>query len=412
MKVLNINKFYYYKGGSETYFFSLSELLEQNGIEVIPFSLKDKKNIETKYDRFFLNPIDYTNPSFKQKIVYAGKIIYSWEARRKLTELLSHVKPDIAHLHIFQHQISPSILSVLKNQSIPVVYTAHDLKVLCPNYKMLSKKVVCEKCKNHKYINCFLNKCVKESKLGSLVNTIEMYVHHWLQSYEKYVDVIITPSRFFQQKFIEYGFSPQKVRYVPNFLDTQKFKPQYTYKNYFIFMGRLSEEKGILTLLEAMKFVRKSKLIIVGIGPLEEQVKREIKNRFLDNVESVGFKTGAELEEIAQYCQFLVMPSLCYENSPYSVLEANAYGKPVIGANIGGIPELIDDKKSGLLFKPGDADDLAEKLNFMLENPNNISMMGTAARNRIEKCHDKEGHFHQIMSVYQELLDRNNSDTK
>lgn len=404
MKILNVNKFYYLKGGCETYYFSLTELLKQNGINVVPFSLKHEKNFQTKYEKFFIDPIDYTNPTLKQKFIYASKIIYSIEARRKIKKLLHYERPDIAHIHIFQHQISPSILPVLRKQRIPVVHTVHDLKILCPNYKMLIGNKICERCKNHKYINCLLNKCVKNSRLGSLVNTIEMYLHYWLKSYENNVDIFITPSKFFKQKFIEYGFQSKKIRYIPNYVDIENFEPNYNSQDYFIYLGRLSDEKGIQVLLEAMKNVKMSKLLIVGTGPLEDELKEIIQKNSLKNVELVGYKTGKELETIIKNCKFVVVPSICYENCPYSILEANAFGKPVVGSNIGGIPELIEDGITGLVFNPGDPRDLAEKLNFLLAAPDILPKMGKTARNRVEKHHNKDLHFKILNTIYDELL--------
>jgi glycosyltransferase involved in cell wall biosynthesis len=404
MKVLNVNKFYYLKGGAETYYFSLTDLLEEHGMEVVPFSLKHERNFQTEYNRFFIEPVDFANLTLWEKFIWAGKIIYSFEARKKLEMLLDQGKPDVAHLHLIYHQISPSILQVFKKRNIPVVKTVHDVKLLCPNYKMLSGNIICEKCKGHKYINCLFNKCIKDSTMGSLVVTMEMYIHHWLSSYQKNVDIFITPSKFLMQMFIEYGYPAQKMRYLPNYMDASKIQPHYESGDYFLYLGRLSEEKGILTLIEAMKNLKEGKLIVAGTGPLETQIKEDVMASGLKNVDLVGFKTGAELEKLIAEAQFVVVPSICYENCPYSILEAYAFGKPVIGANIGGIPELITSGETGFFFESGNSVELAEKITQMLNHKEFLCEMGKAARLRVETNHGKEQHFQELEKIYQELL--------
>ena len=196
MKILMVNKFYYIKGGSETYYFSLKNLLEKNGHEVIDFSMEDEKNFESKYSKFFVNNVDYNKEqSIFSKMKEAKKIIYSTEAKKKLELLIKETKPDIAHLHIFQHQLSLSILDVLKKYNIPIVYTAHDLKMICPNYKMLTHGEICERCKDGKYYNCLKYKCLKDSMAKSGVAMMEAYINKCRKAYDK-IDYIISPSKF------------------------------------------------------------------------------------------------------------------------------------------------------------------------------------------------------------------------
>ena len=194
MKILMVNKFFYIKGGSETYYFALKRMLEAKGHTVIDFSMKDEKNFDSPYVEYFVEAVDYNGGmSKKQQLKAAKNIIYSTEAKRKLEKLIQETKPDIAHLHIFQHQLSPSILDVLKKYNIPTVYTAHDLKMLCLNYVMMTHGQLCEKCKDGHYINCLKQKCVKNSTLKSSINVIEGYLHKWRKSYDA-IDVILTPS--------------------------------------------------------------------------------------------------------------------------------------------------------------------------------------------------------------------------
>ena len=323
MKILNINKFYYRKGGSEAYYFALADLLRENNHEVIPFSMKDNKNYETKYSKYFIENISYENMGIKEKAINGAKLIYSFEAKKKVKNIVNDNTPDIAHLHIFQHQLSPSILKEIKKNGTYVVNTVHDLKVICPNYKMLNDGEICEKCKSDKFINCFKSKCIKGSTVNSMLNTIEAYTHRILKSYD-YVDKFICPSKFYMNKFIEFGIPKEKVVHIPNFVDVSKFNPNYEHEDYFVYFGRLSEEKGINTLIKSMKYVNKSKLIIVGTGPIEKELKEFVVKEKIKNVEFVGFKTGNELENIIKKSRFIVIPSEWYENAPMSIIEAMA----------------------------------------------------------------------------------------
>ena len=403
MKILNINKFYYRKGGSEAYYFALADLLKENNHEVIPFSMKDNKNYETKYSKYFIENISYENMGIKEKAINGAKLIYSVEAKKKVKNIVNDNNPDIAHLHIFQHQLSPSILKEIKKSGTYVVNTVHDLKVICPNYKMLNDGKICEKCKSDKFINCLKSKCIKGSTVNSMLNTIEAYTHRILKSYD-YVDKFICPSEFYMNKFIEFGIPKEKVVHIPNFVDVSKFNPNYEHEDYFVYFGRLSEEKGINTLIKSMKHVNKSKLIIVGTGPIEKELKEFVVKENIKNVEFVGFKTGNELENIIKQSRFIVIPSEWYENAPMSIIEAMAYGKAVLGSNIGGIPEFIEDNHTGMIFKTKDEIDLANKINYLIDQENQTIEMGKNARIRAEKLYDKTVHYEKIMDLYNQVM--------
>lgn len=403
MKILNINKFYYRKGGSEAYYFALADLLRENNHEVIPFSMKDNKNYETKYSKYFIENISYENMGIKEKAINGAKLIYSFEAKKKVKNIVNDNTPDIAHLHIFQHQLSPSILKEIKKNGTYVVNTVHDLKVICPNYKMLNDGEICEKCKSDKFINCFKSKCIKGSTVNSMLNTIEAYTHRILKSYD-YVDKFICPSKFYMNKFIEFGIPKEKVVHIPNFVDVSKFNPNYEHEDYFVYFGRLSEEKGINTLIKSMKYVNKSKLIIVGTGPIEKELKEFVVKEKIKNVEFVGFKTGNELENIIKKSRFIVIPSEWYENAPMSIIEAMAYGKAVLGSNIGGIPEFIEDNHTGMIFNTKDEIDLASKINHLIDEEKQTIEMGKNARIRAEKLYDKIVHYEKIMDLYNQVM--------
>ncbi len=231
----------------------------------------------------------------------------------------------------------------------------------------------------------------------------EMYFHLWKHYYE-IIDLIITPSTFYRKKLIEFRFPEDKVVHVPNFVDENKFTPTYRSKNYFIYLGRLSEEKGIMTLLKAMRKVTDGKLIIIGSGPLESQIQQEISHSDAQNIEMVGQQNGTALTRYIASAMFSVLPSEWYENGPISLMESFACGKPVIGANIGGIPEHITDGVDGLTFQPQDADDLAEKINTLLNDPKRLEALSRSERQKVETCYNRKVHLKKIISIYEQLL--------
>ena len=198
MKILMVNKFYYIKGGSETYYFALKRLLEAKGHKVIDFSMKDERNFDSPYSDYFVEGVDYNGSmGIGDKLRSAMNIIYSHEAAKKIESLIQATHPDICHLHIFQHQLSPSILKVLKKYNIPTVYTAHDLKMLCLNYVMMTNDgQVCEKCKGGKYMNCLKQKCLKNSTAKSAICVTEGYLHKWMKSYDQIDREGVAPSQF------------------------------------------------------------------------------------------------------------------------------------------------------------------------------------------------------------------------
>ena len=404
MKILMVNKFFYIKGGSETYYFELKRKLEEEGHQVVDFSMKDEKNFESPYSDFFVDNVDYTgNSSLSSKLKIASNIIYSKEAKKKFESLVLKEKPDIVHLHIFQHQISPSILDVCKKYNIPTVYTAHDLKMICLNYKMMHHGKICEDCKDGRLYHCAFNKCVKDSFSKSCINTIEGYLHKWRKSYDA-IDYIITPSDFYRKKFIEFGVNPERVVHIPNFLDREKpsVNKRDDNKRYFLYFGRLSEEKGILTLIKAMEGIE-SDLYIVGSGPLKEEIQGYISTNNLINIKLLGFKSGQELIDIVGNAKAVVLPSEWYENGPYSAIEALQLSRPIFGAKIGGIPELINN--NGYLFKMGNIESLVDALeSFEYLSKNDYEKLAIKSKEMYVNYYTWAVHKKLLYEVYEKAM--------
>lgn len=403
MKIISINKYYWHKGGSETVFISEKEMLEENGHQVIPFSMQSSENLDSPFSKYFVEEVDYSVPGLKNKILTASKIIYSFDATNKMNLLLQNETPDVAHFHIFQHQISPSIFGPLKKKGIPLILTLHDLKPICPNYKMYVNGAVCEACKGGKFYNAFKNRCTKGSALGSLINTAEMYFHK-LMGYYQNVDKYIAVSQFYKNKMIEFGFPEERISYLPNYIDADDFNPSMGDKNYILYFGRLSEEKGISTFLDSAMSNKNITHYIVGTGPLEQQLKEKAELYNIANVSFLGFKTGNELKTLLAEATCVVVPSEWYENCPMTILEAHASGRPVIGADIGGIPELIDTGKDGLIFEPGNAVELTQKIKWIWEHREEAKKMGLSGREKVESKFNKETHYEGLMSIYHSVL--------
>jgi glycosyltransferase involved in cell wall biosynthesis len=404
MKILMVNKFFYPFGGTESYVFNLSRMLMNKGHQVVPFGMKHEDNIEEFKFEYFVENIDYNTKSFANKIQYAAKILYSFEAKKKIRNLIEKSKPDIAHLHNIYHQLSPSILGELKKRSIPTVMTAHDLKLLCPNYKMYREGNICEKCQYRRFYHAILGKCIKDSFTSSALGTLEMYLHRFLGLYNS-LDKIILPSHFYKMKFIEFGFPADKLTHIPNFVNHKKYHFSNVEKNYFIYLGRLAQEKGLETLITAMEKVKDYDLYIIGDGPIKSELETKVAKSGNSNINFLGFQSGRKLLTLISEAMFMVTPSEWYENCPISVLEVLSTGKPVIAANVGGLPELVEDKVNGLIFAMGDAEDLSEKILYLLNNPNERKKMGIKAREIIEKNHTSELHYERIIPLYQSLIE-------
>jgi glycosyltransferase involved in cell wall biosynthesis len=409
MKTLIANYYYYLRGGSERVFFQHCKLMSRKGHHVIPFSVEDAKNEHSKFRKYFASSMSF-NPdqSFIDKLETAARIIYCKKNRKLIEKLISNYNIDIAHMHNIYHRISPSILPEFRSKGIPVFLTLHDYKLICPIYLLYRDGNICEDCKGAKFYNCILHRCNKNSTALSVVSAIELYVHNLTKIWRKNVTSFISPSLFLKKKLVKFGFKHEEIVHIPNFLSLEKYRAKYNNDGYIVYVGRLSKEKGIRTLINAFQRTNfNNKLLVIGDGPLKDELSSLCEER-VKNIFFSGHLSGKELRENIRNSKAVIIPSEWYENAPMSVLEAFAYGKPVIGARIGGIPELIDENADGYLFEPGNVDDLQYKLEHILKMPESkISMMGKAARQKVERQFNAELHYEKIMNVYNTALSRN-----
>lgn len=404
-RLLAINNYFYRRGGAEAIFLDHMRLFAEAGWSVAPFAMQHPENLESPWSDYFVSEIEFgRQQGLATKLRHAGKIIYSREAQASIGRLVERFRPQIAHAHNVYHHLSPAIFATLREAGVPVVMTAHDLKLACPAYKMLSGGKVCERCKGGNIAHVALNRCVKESFALSALVMVETAVHRMLGLYRDTLDRIVVPSRFYRDKLIEWGWPAEKLVYVPNFV-TLAPEPsgEGAEGDYFLFAGRLAPEKGVGTLLAAAAQAG-VRLVIAGAGPEREGLEA-LAERLGADAQFLGHVSGGALEGLIGGARALVLPSEWYENAPVSVLEAYGLGRPVIGADIGGIPEMIRPGETGLIARSGDAGDLARALLEMEGfGASRRARMGRAGRDWVAAEFSAEAYRMRISALYGELV--------
>lgn len=404
MKILIVQTYHYYRGGDSTYGFSLANLLRKNGHQVNFFGMKHPLNLPCEDEKYFVDYIDFREANANKNIFNGIKVIsrsiYSTHVREKFKEIIKDKKPDIIHIQNLHGHITPSILFETKKQNIPVVMTLHDYKFICPNTHLLSHGEICESCEGRKFYKCFLKRCKKDSYSASLVASVEACIHKMLKV-EKLIDKFISPSRFLKSKFVQYGWDVDKIEVINNFLTSDKFEDcSNKGENYVLYFGQLEPWKGVKTLIEAAKELTDIKFVILGTGSAEENLQN-FKTEFnLTNVFFKGFKTGAELRTIIKNSLFVIVPSELYENYPYSIMESMAFGKPVIASNIGGIPELVFDGQTGLLFEKGNVVSLINKIKYLLANRDLIIKYGKNSFEYAKENFNEDTYYSKLLKLY------------
>lgn len=372
-----VNKFLYPNGGSETYVFKLGEELKRQGHEVQYFGMEHAGRVVGNRVEIYTANMDFHTGKL-QKVLYPFKIIYSMEARKKIRMVLDDFVPDVVHINNFNFQLTPSILYEIQKyrrdtgRKVKVVFTAHDSQLVCPNHLMQQyiSQERCTKCIGGNPWNCAKYKCIHGSAIKSILGSVEAWLYRKLKTY-RLIDVTICPSYFLKNKLDTCSQIKGKIVVMHNFVDPMEYEgdKQKEVKPYVLYFGRFSKEKGIETLLEACKELSHIPFVFVGNGPLEKEVNET------ENIDNRGFQTGAELQKLICDAKFSVFPSECNENCPFSVMESVSYGTPVIGADIGGVPELIEEGKTGYLFQSGNAKELSEKIQYLWNQESVLEQM-------------------------------------
>ncbi|MFM8320550.1 MAG: glycosyltransferase family 4 protein [Chloroflexota bacterium] len=409
MRILMANSFYYLRGGVERCFFDLAALLEAHGHTVIPFCMQHERNLPSPYASYFVSPIDFPALMQRRADPRAGlqameRVLYSREAQRSIARLIEDTRPDLVHIQEIDQEISPSILDTVKGRfGLPVVMTLHDYKMVCPNTNFIARGQVCERCSGGRFYQAVLQRCKRGALLPSLLAALEAYFQRLSRIYIKNVDAFLCPSRFLQAKLQEHGF-PAAAHHLPTFVPLERFTPAAQRSGEMLFFGRLVALKGLRTLFDAVRLVGpRARLLLAGEGELRPELESYVRRWGLKQVHMLGQLDTAALALLVQSAAFTVFPSECYENYPLAVLESFAGATPVIGSNLGGAAELIRPGESGLLFQPGSAADLAEKIAYLLDNPAEAERMGRAARRQVEEENDPERYYTRLMEIYQSV---------
>lgn len=399
MRVLMINKFLHPNGGSETYIFKLGDYLKSQGHQVEYFGMEHERRCVGNRVNAYTSSMDFHGGSKLSKLLYPIKTIYSVEARKKIRLVLDDFKPDVCHLNNFNFQLTPSIILEIRKfekdtgHKVRIVLTAHDGQLVCPNHMMKNPITgqSCDKCLGGHYINCLTGKCIHGSFAKSVVGAMEA-VYWNIRRVYKEIDVIISPSHFLAKKLSTNPVLKERMVVLHNFTDEVEPR-KYEKKPYVVYFGRYSEEKGIGTLVKVAKQLPHMPFVFAGNGPLEAEVNA------VENIENRGFLSGEVLRKLISEARFTVYPSEWYENCPFSVMESQMYGTPVLGADIGGIPELIQVGKTGELFESGNGEELKRKIEMLWNDTDKLDMY---SKNCADIQFDSISRYYlKLMNIYQ-----------
>jgi glycosyltransferase involved in cell wall biosynthesis len=436
--LLLVNKFYHDvgpAGGVGRYLLQEEQDLSAAGWQVVPFAMADASTRDTPWSGYFVTARDYRTPRWNRGTLGdALSLLWNREAARHLDALLGAVRPAIAHLHNIYHHLSPSVLPVLARHGVPVVMTLHDLRLLCPAIHMFRQGEVCERCRGGRFWQAVAGRCVKDSRAASLA-AIETAHQHLRRLYQRHVELMLCPSRFYLEKYAEWGYPRDKLMHLPNFVDTEFWRPLPALSPQsaaaYLYFGRLSREKGLTTLLQAQSLWEKlgaggaaagdaaaggaatrgapsggappMTLLIAGSGPAEDQLRRQASELGLQRCEFLGSLDTSALRDVLGRVRFTVIPSQWYENAPMAILESLAAGRPVLGTRIGGITELIDDGQDGVLVAPGDPRALCEGLQKAASLPPEA---GARARSKVVKTASRRVHMERLAQIFTDVAAR------
>jgi glycosyltransferase involved in cell wall biosynthesis len=377
--------------------------------------MADPHGQKTAYDHNFVSFTDFKRQgSVITKTRLALHAIYSIEARNKIRNMIADFRPDVTHVRNIYHHLSPSILWELKASGVPVLYHMNDFKPLCPTYNMVSSSGdACERCKGGQFYNAVRERCYAGGTAASVVLAAGAYVHRWLSTYEKCVDVIMAPSHFVKQKLLENGWTRSRIEVLPHFQSLPLMKrPHPGADAPILYFGRLSREKGVTDLLQAMQSLRHIRLVIAGSGPERSELEALAQRLELNNVHFNGQLEGASLERLIADSQFTVFPSHAYETLGKSILESYAHGRAVVASDLGSRRELVEEGKTGLLYRVKDVGQLAAAITILQQRPELSREMGEAGRALVQERHSQSKHLQQLEELYDSLRHKNTATVK
>lgn len=402
MRILHVNKFFYRRGGAESYMLDVAALQQAAGEDVEFFAMDHPDNQPARFEQFFPSYVELgpSDRSLTEGLRIAGRVLYSISARRGMEQVLQAFEPDVVHLHNIYHQLSPSILQPIKSAGIPAVMTLHDYKLACPTYLFLDHGQICEACLGGHYLNAVRRRCNGGSLSASVLNAVEMTLHDRLGLYSP-VDLFLCPSRFIQSKMAQAGVFPDRMRHLPGFVESAEPQESTRHGAGIVFIGRLSYEKGVETAIRAAARAG-CDLDIAGDGPDRIELERLAGALGDTKIRFHGRVSPERVAALIRSAAATVVPSLTYENQPRVILESFAAAVPVIGSDLGGIPELVRDGQEGMLVPPGDVDAMAEAVRSLLSDPERARVLGLAGRKRALHEFSPSRHLAALGTLYEE----------
>ena len=388
MKVLLVHGAYQQYGGEDSVVKAETELLQSHGDEVI---LYGRHNDEIK---------DF---NVLQKALFFPQSIYSWKTSSEIDDVVRRVRPDVAFVHNVYPLISPSVYHALHALGVPAVQVLHNFRPFCPNGLFYTQGHVCEACKGGNYLHAVKNRCFRGSAALSSLYGLMLGLNRIAGMVDK-ISGFICLTEFFKIKMLEIGIPESKLFVRPNFVRAPALSVKKgTGNGYALFMGRLSPEKGCWTLIHAFEQLPGVQLKIVGTGPMEQELRDYLRNKGIQNIEMLGFKAGEEKWEILRNAMCLVLPSEWYENFPVTALEGFMAAKPVVASRMGGLPYIVEEGKSGLLFDAGQATELAQRIQYLVEHPEEAESMGRNGRYLVETKYGPEEGYKNLMKIFSQV---------
>ena len=395
-KILIVTKFYYRRGGDSIYALNLEHLLKSQGHEVSVFAMQYPENLPSKWSEYWPSEVSFSG-SFCQKLSAVGRTLGMDDVTKQFARLLKDFAPDVVHLNNIHSYLSPVVAQMAQKAGAKVVWTLHDYKLICPSYSCLRNDKTCELCFNSK-LSVLKTRCMKDSLAASAIAYIEAI--YWnRKKLQRATDSFICPSQFMATKMTQGGFKQEKLVTLCNFLAPEMIERYAALtapsnrQDYYCYVGRLSKEKGISTLLK-VAMALPYKLKVAGGGPLAEELRKEYGDS--NNIEFLGHLDSTKVNELLSNARFSVLPSECYENNPLGVIESFCSGTPVVGANIGGIPELINPSR-GITFESGNQKDLSRAISEAWDKKFDYSAIQTQA---LEEFSATAYYNHLINEIY------------
>ena len=404
MRIILCHNNYKVSGGAEVFYHEVGRVLTAQGHQVAFFSAMNDF-VDSPWSDYFPEVASYNAEGMLNKVINFPRMVYNRNAKRAMARLIADFKPDVVHAFAIYVQLTPAVLDAAREAGVPVVMSCNDYKHICPNYKLYHHGKLCEECQGGKFYRAVVNRCCHDSIAYSVASSVEAYAHKLMNIYRKNVHTFLFASEFMAHKTENFwGKEAFRWRMLRNPYEARKHSAPNEVGDYVLYFGRIIDEKGVNVLLNAAALARTVPLVVVGDGPDLDTLKQQAEAQGLTQVRFVGAKWGEELDQILQGCRFVVVPSLWHENFPYVILQSFAMGKPVIGSNRGGIPELVEHGVRGLVYEATDAVGLAVSMRHLMEDADQTRKMGNAAKHYVDAEFNDERFYANLIQIYREVL--------